>query len=567
MKRNIILSAITSAALLLLTAACSNDDNTEPQQEPTQEVRFSFTNEDFGEDEILTRAANSEEAKPQIVDLGDCEAEITIENEPAAKKTRGAQTPANGHYTIRAYQGGTLKGEIKGTFNGGKFSPDASSKRGIILPHGTYDFVAFNDDVTASGNDLTVARYKARTAMMGTTTTVINRNPKQQVYFVMKHVGARLRTQFVCQKHIPNGITTTLEGAAANVIPMSVAYDPETKAYTATNGTMFRESNNSPASTETKYTDSNYGQSYAYTSTSTNYHYFLPTTEASNLKLSFSAGTIFWNPITAAQKLNMNLSMQSGKSYLVKLKLKPQYTYLMSDGTTGYFKDTAFGGAPAATAKTPIALVLDKENGIGIALKDAGNRQFMQDSYQTNPSPKYNTYTAPTISAALTGPTPSGYNETWDASCSTAEVPGNKVKGENPGFYCFWDAAHYDPGVPYTGTPAAKWFLPSATDWKLLYFIGFGDRYASLNKRDVQYPWYANLLRSAFTQVGGTAFDTRNVYKTSTETRADNDDQPTSEYGNVVAVLGDRIWWAGWADNRGSNVAHGPTRAFVKFKF
>ena len=59
-----------SAALLLFTASCSNDDNNNETKEQVQAVQFSFTNEDFGEDEAVTRA-NAETAKPQIVDLGD----------------------------------------------------------------------------------------------------------------------------------------------------------------------------------------------------------------------------------------------------------------------------------------------------------------------------------------------------------------------------------------------------------------------------------------------------------------------------------------------------------------
>ena len=98
MKKYIFLAV----ALLLLTAACSNDENNNGQEKPIQAVQFSFTNEDFGADEALSRATSAAEAKPQIVDLGDCEAEISVENEPAVK-TRGAMTNANGHYTIRAY--------------------------------------------------------------------------------------------------------------------------------------------------------------------------------------------------------------------------------------------------------------------------------------------------------------------------------------------------------------------------------------------------------------------------------------------------------------------------------
>ena len=220
-----------SAALLLFTASCSNDENNE-QKEQTQAVQFSFTNEDFGEDETLTRA--SETAKPQIVDLGDCEAEITVESEPTAK-TRGALSPANGHYTIRAYQAGTLKDEMKGTFSSGTFTPDASSSKKSRLPYGTYDFVAFNDDVTVSGTNLSTTRDKAETARMGFATVNITSPTPIQVQFTMKHIGCRLRTRFVCQKDIPNSITAQLKATAANVIPTSLDYNPATKLYTETN--------------------------------------------------------------------------------------------------------------------------------------------------------------------------------------------------------------------------------------------------------------------------------------------------------------------------------------------
>ena len=355
MKKNTILSIMTCAAMLLLTAACSNDENSNPKEQPTQAVQFSFTNEDFGADETLSRATSAAETKPQTVDLGDCEAEISVENEPAVK-TRGTMTNASGHYTIRAYQGGALKGEMKGTFSGGNFTPDATSPKDIGLSAGTYDFIVFNDDVIPSGNDLTVDRTKAETARMGTTTAVITATPqKQKVMFTMKHVGCRLRTQFVCKKHIPENITAKLEQTVANAVPTHMTYNILTQAKTYTNGTMTAENSNSPASTEQEYWGSNYGQNYAYTSTS-DYHYFLPTTEGSKLKLTFAAGTLFWKPLSGTiPQLNATLQMQANKSYVVKIKLKPIYTYLMSDGSTGHFKDTTFGGG----TKKPVGVVAD----------------------------------------------------------------------------------------------------------------------------------------------------------------------------------------------------------------
>lgn len=520
----------SSVALLLLTmTSCSNDDNNNETKEPTQAILFSFTNEDFGGDETLTRSA--ETAKPQIVDLGDCEAEITVENEPAAK-TRGILSPANGHYTIRAYQVGALKGEMKGTFSGGTFTPDASTNKKLNLPYGTYDFVAFNDDVTISGNEIQVNRTEVETARMGFATVNITSPTPILVQFTMKHVGCRLRTQFVCQKHIPENITATLEATAANVIPASVAYNPTTKVYTSTNGAMTPEASNSPASTEEKYEASVYGQDYTYTSTSTNYHYFLPTTEVSNLKLSFSAGTVFWNPITAAQKLNIALSMQSNKSYLIKIKLKPNYTYLMSDGTTGHFKDTTFGSG----TKTPIAVVLDAGQRMAIALKDA-NGTGTQFRWCNNPAyygTQANTHMATYLNDALNSQATSGIDETWDASYTHSNITGEKVKGKRADFPAFKAAADYDPGKAYTGVTPLQWYLPSFSDWKWAFpALGFGDK-ALVTRAPDQYSWYGYLANIAFSQVGGTA--PNGTYWTSSEWK--------DVAAGTIAMFFERMDWA-----------------------
>ena len=480
-----------SAALLLLIASCSNDDNNNETKEQVQTVQFSFTNEEFGEDEAVTRA--SETAKPQIVDLGDCEAEISVESEPAVK-TRGPLRNANGHYTIRAYQGGTLKGEMKGSFYGGTFYVDASSPKCMRLPNGTYDFVAFNDDVIPSGNELTVARDKAKTARMGFATQVITATPqKQEVMFTMKHVGARVRTQFVCQKHIPENITATLEQTAANVIPTSVSYDPATKAYTTTNGTMATESCNSPASTQSRYGFSEYGKNYSYTS-SGDYHYFLPTTEGSKLKLTgISAGTVFWKPIPTfnVPNLNATLQMQAGKSYAVKIKFKPNFIYLMSDGTTGHFKETTAGGG----TKTPIAVVVKENNGtaqsgIAVALHNAnGGNPCTWGPIDRPGNNSYGNY--------FPSSTDSGYDLTWGSALSY----GGIIKGNDTSFPAFYHAGHYDPGVSVTGSNISKWYLPAGGDFYTFSLT------LEWSYNDTGFGWrtgYGNLMNQAFTKVGGT---------------------------------------------------------------
>ena len=513
MKKNTILSIMTYAAMLLLTAACSNNENSNPKEQPKRAVQFSFTNEDFGADETLSRATGAAETKPQTVDLGDCEAEISVENEPAVK-TRGTMTNASGHYTIRAYQGGTLKGEMKGTFSGGNFTPDATSPKDIILSAGTYDFIAFNDDVIPSGNDLTVDRTKAETARMGTTTANITATPqKQKVNFTMKHVGCRLRTQFVCKKDIPGNITAKLEATAANVIPTTTAYHPATKAYTSTNGAMTAENSNSPASTESVYTASNYGQNYAYTSTS-DYHYFLPTTEGSKLKLTgISAGTVFWKPIPTfnVPKLNATLQMQAGKSYLVKIKLKPKFKYLFSDGTTGFRSETTYGGAPPATAKTPIGVVV-KDNdgtpssGIAMALEDAnGGNLTAWGPYGYTNKLMYKGYMKEY----------SGYDITWDPATSFDNVT---VKGNSTTYPCFYQAGHYAPAVPVTGANVSKWYLPAGMEMyavlKNLYFSresGISSSYGHSSGG------YGYLLEQAVTQVGGSLTMNKAIFAATEE--------------------------------------------------
>ena len=502
--------------MLLLTAACSNDENSNPKEQPTQAVQFSFTNEDFGADETLSRATSAAE-KPQTIDLGDCEAEISVESEPAVK-TRGTQTNANGHYTIRAYQGGALKGEMKGTFSGGAFTPDPGSVYKFDFPMGAYEFVAFNDDVTPTAGGLTVTNDKVKTAMLGATSVNITSDTRILVNFTMKHVGCRLRTQFVCQKDIPENITATLEATAANVIPTSVTYDPATKTYAATNGAMAAMPNNSAASTQEKFFASDNGRTYSYTSTG-DYHYFLPTTEGSKLKLTgISAGTVFWKPIPTfnVPKLNATLQMQAGKSYVVKIKLNPSYTYLMSDGTTGKFKDTTFGGG----SKTPIALVLDADNHMAVALNLAyyGNKQrYSGFKVQSN------THMAPTVADALGSQATSGLDETWNPSYTTSIVYGNKVKALNFFFPAFKEAAAYDPGVTYTGSPALQWYLPSVSDFQKFAPLGFEGTFSVLRPDgtiEYQKTWYGYLVARAFYQVGG--FFTMGSYSfwTSTEQSA-----------------------------------------------
>lgn len=545
MKKYIFLSV----ALLTFTVSCNNSDDNNIIDKQPQGLQFSFSEADYGEEEVLSRA---ETVQTETVDFGDCEAEISVENEPVGKVLQTeTRTISNKHYTIRAYQAGVRKGEIKGTFNGATFTPDTGSPKDIYVEPGSCDFVAFNDDVTPVGENLTVDESKMQTARIATFTTTITAQKQQQVNFEMKHVCARLRTQFVCQKHMPNNITATLEETTPNAVPASVSYNPVTKAYTpVTTKSITPQANNSPASAQAKFTASNGGQTFAYTSTS-NYHYFLPATEGSKLKLTFNAGTIFWNPMSGSiPKLNAALIMQPNKSYVVKIKLKPKFTYLFRDGTTGFHSQTTYGGAPAATAKIPIGVVIEPNKKVAVGLKHLYHEWQGIGGYK-----QYNTNLAYDIPTLLSWE--NGYDETWNAANNTSNVSWGQStpKGNHTGFPAFYYAGHYYPGVPLTGGLTGKrWYLPACGEWKYIFTtIAFGD-IAALNASTNYGPinCYSYLVNDAFTQVGGVPMVGSNHWTSSQNHVA----EAAQVEVNATNMNWNRYKW---------NVQQNNVRAFIRY--
>ena len=517
MKKYILLSV----ALLTFTVSCNNSDDNNIIDKQPQGLQFSFSEADYGEEEVLSRAVPMQ---TETVDFGDCEAEISVENESVGKVLQTeTRTISNKHYTIRAYQGGVKKGEIKGTFNGATFTPDAGSPKDIYVEPGSCDFVAFNDDVTPVGENLTVDESKMQTARIASFTTTITAQKQQQINFEMKHVCARLRTQFVCQKHMPNNITATIEETAPNVIPASVSYNPTTKAYTAnTTGTMPPKNSNSPASTEAPYTASNGGQTFAYTSTS-NYHYFLPTAEGSKLKLTFNAGTVFWKPMSGSiPKLNGTLSMQPNKSYVVKIKLKPKFTYLFSDGTTGFLSETK---APGSTKKV-IGIVVGQGRAVGAFQGWAYNWDNQMHSHTGN---MYAAFTTTSTSFYTNISDMNGYEYCWTTTYNTNHPDhGTAIRAYISDFQQISEATRYNPpGVPQTPwMQTHKWYLPAYGEYKLIFDnLGFGD-YTKLKNNNVpahlnfdyQAPWYGYIAQSAFTQVPSGRFALNHYYASSSET-------------------------------------------------
>ena len=510
MKKNTIQLALSLAFAVLTFSACSKEDNNKQEQGVDQAVRFSIMEEGFGADTEITRAS-TEPLKPAITEFEDCEVESSVENEPAEQAaTRAITTPT--HYTVRIYKDGALKGEFKGIFSSSGFTPDAGTPIQIVLRrNSTYDVLCFNDDVTPVGEKLEVALAKAATARIGTQQITLG-TTDDVISISAKHVGIRVRTQITAKKDIPS-ITATL--SSTGNIPQTVTYDPANGTYQVeTSAPLTAAANSSVASIEAKYTASNYGQTYAYTSTA-DYHYFLPKKDLAQLKLNITGGTLFREPLNGSvQPTKTSKTVDANETYLLKVKMKPSFIYLMSDGSLGKLKDTSFGGVGGT--KTPIAVVIDKNKHMAVALRNAGATMWWTSSYYvgsiyTNTNTHSVDMTHPERS--LTTEATSGKDETWEASYSTSAIRGDKVKGRNPDFSPFKESADYGNTISYSGTPALTWYLPSNSDFRVLYDnLGFGDRNAVITAITAHYlpasetyGWYGELMNSAFTDVGGTA--------------------------------------------------------------
>lgn len=385
----ILLSMLASMAL----SGCSNEDNIESQpQEGMAKISFKINEKDYeaGEQVAGTRAAAP--TKPELQDLGNgWMAEVSLEPDTThAKEAKAAEAKTraiygSAHYTIQAYQGGVKKGELKGTFQGSSFTPDAGTAESIFLPHGTYDFVCFNDQVSANGTQFTVHRADAGTARFTVQRgVVINQDPKQYVAFEMKHAGAYV-TMYLALVNCNVPLFGTSErdyhpsyGLAykarsvnptdhinyswtsnSNSIPETMNYDFATNTYSYP--TMGNYSYIDVVRWGTVYSQGKSGISLE--STPTAMDYFLPTTDCANLKFTITDGSLYDRSLTGMIKIPAHTQLEANKQYLLVVRLlmtKPQY--LFSDGTVGDLDKNV--------GKTPIGVLPRPDGDYAIALND-----------------------------------------------------------------------------------------------------------------------------------------------------------------------------------------------------
>lgn len=540
-RKTLIRTGLLFMAAVLFTACSSNGDNKEnngtddgKKVNIAKAVTFKVDFADYNaEQEVgVTRAGNQEEKiGRQVIGLGNgILAQCTLQRDTTKQlKTIATRALPDDTYTMLAYDVAThtLRGELVGNVVGGVFR--YSSFGAIEIPAGTYDFVLFNSKVSRSGNLLTVTRANAGDALIGRTTgKVIPASPYNQlVTFTMKHVAAKVKVKITGYTSFPAGIAATLASVNATDVPSSSIYDASTGTWSLGTGAATTDNLTYGASQNGPITPGLGPTSFI--AASSEDAFFMPSTDVSKLKLTFTAGTIYNQNMTNTSLTfvpKTPLQLDQNGSYVLNVKLMYRFLYLMSDGTRGLIDKTTFGGG----TKTPIAVVVSRSKHLAVALEDAGggtkyrwtNRAYEWSTgwgghgyYRSNkshylPRESFNF----TQAYAMEG----GYAVTWDAAASRDNTT---IKGDRTDFPAFYAAGHYTPtlptGVNLTGKMVGKkWFLPAPGEWRYVYTaLGFGDP-AQLTKAIV--PWSGTSANSAFIQVGGSHIRGNGYYWTCLET-------------------------------------------------
>ncbi|WP_024990884.1 hypothetical protein [Hoylesella marshii] len=592
MKTKIILSL----ALLAMLAACSKNDDNVPDDpkgkiDITQSIEFKVNVKDFNAEKDVagSRAAQQPDTiSKKTVDLGNnLLAEVTVQRDTAQTQAPTTRVLDDDTYTMLVFQGSgisyTLKARVTGTLKDGKFRPG----KGVRLDPGNYTFVLHNNCMeyvtTVFGTPgLKFTRADADKALLGQTPYTVTATPDPQyVDFEMSHVGNRMRIKLTGWMPIQASTTASIQDYNYGVLPENSTIELPYSGDVGWDGHL--QNIDLPLTFPGSTTLNADG---TYTTTSNEYLYFVPGTRMEGLKLKFTGGQIYKTKMKDVTVQLISLvdpathvahAMGINESYLVNINLKYNFLYLMSDGTTDFLNSTQYtalraddgktkiyrdkAGNLLATPKVPIAVVLSQSKGMAIALKDAGGGATY--SWTSN-----FTYMNQQVNKSMIdhpgGPTPlfaleNGYSETWDASAS---MDNTTVKGNSSDFPAFKAAADYNPGVSVSGTMVSKkWYLPAYGEWKYVFTVlGFSD-ITKVNRWDI-YPWYGDLVRMAFTQVGGTVlnvdYDTR--YWSSTEYRH----YSWSRFcAGAVELRRESCYWSGYekVDNAQIRV-----RPFIRYK-
>ena len=502
MKRKIFFKASLLLVAGMLAACSSNDDNEENngtrngKVDVTKAVEFKVDFADYndnGETDMTRTNSNGAVLQQQTVNLGNGILALCTLQRDTTKQAKPATTRTlpNDTYTMLAYDHTThaFKGEVTGTITGGVFR--YSGDKAIELEPGTYDFVLFNSKLQRNGNSLTVTRANASDAFIGRTTQAITATPYHQlVPFTMKHAAAKVKFKLTGYMDFP-AVTAHLYPFNVNGFTIESTYDASTATWQETQRAIENIPLTFNAATAATGT---------YVSTSNEEVYFTPKTEIGLINLYFDSGTIYQQNMHSKVVEFKYMELDPNGAYVLNVKLMYNYLYLMSDGTTGFFQETTYGGGE----KTPIGLVFSQSRRLAMALKDASNGPLPWDgSTGWQPTPGDNTtvfYTPTDMFNDM-----DGYKWTWDPN---GTYDHTTIKANSSRYPAFYAAGHYTPtlptGVNLTGSIVGKhWHLPSNGEWKLAVgALGFGD-ISNLNTYHIARLMYGYLWDIAFTQVGG----------------------------------------------------------------
>ena len=479
MKKQYFL-AIAMFMLLTVFAACSSDDNLDNGKgkvDVASTFEFPVTFADYNSDVQVgnTRAAanSSDTLKHEFVNMGNgLVADVTLQrdkenlsgNPVQAASTR---TLTNDSYTMLAYQSGVLKGELKGFISSGSFIPNAGDPTAMSLAPGNYDFVLYSTSYfTRSGNSLRPTSANEY-AILGRTNYTVTATPqKQKVPFAMKHTAARVRVKFNTYIKVPqSNFSVNFSATNPTEVPSSAVYDAATGTWsTSGTGGAFSFGGSSA------WTESLGSGVYSYTSP--DYSYIFPGSNITNLNANFSYGRIYTEDLNGKSltfALTPVLASVANGSYLISITFHYNFLYLMTDGTTGLFSETTFGGG----TKTPIAVVISQSKQLAAALEKTSYSGSSYYSGQVNNNvvnvPSFIPWTG---TGVFSSDGADGYKFTWEASGS---ADGTTIKAnEQTRFPAFYSVAHYTPTLPsgktLTGSIVGKkWFLPSLGEVLKIY--------------------------------------------------------------------------------------------------
>lgn len=374
----------------IVNTSCSNQTDlvaNEQQEKAGAEgvlISFGLSAEDYGTDtEVGTRGISNAQSGRVIAtstaSLGNDLEVLTEVVEDNAPKTRvGSQNVPTQDYTILAYQNGQKMAEWKGRNEGRNFNLSAGQTALKHLQPGTYKFYVFNDQhmkVSDKGNLYTRIAVGSVNAYYLAEDVTIPDVKKHKLEFVLKPMFARVRTKFkayTSRAFSGNffGNSSFKQGAIPNERYINPATGVATNIPVARDSTLaYGKLDQSGQGTEGE----NGAIPYYYIATPVyTGNFFLEGTKLNKISFTFDdrSNMSIWGQnvanMTIENKLNADVTLKGGKSYTLVYTMYKKADYVFNDGTG----NLSVGSILANKGKTPVALVVNKDKKLAIAIKD-----------------------------------------------------------------------------------------------------------------------------------------------------------------------------------------------------